>query len=191
MTKTDRSNSPSQLGGDRQLGADDSDNVEMVLTEHPQRDFESFCRDSYPVITRALVLSLNDVDLGSEAADEAFAVAWERWQTVSQMANPSGWVFRVGLNWGRSFLRRVRREVSWSNVESGGRTVDAPTSDPGLVRALAKLSADHRSVLVAKFYLDWSEAEIAAAMNIPKGTVKSRLTRAIEKLTNNLGGPTR
>lgn len=185
MTTTDRRRSVSQPTGS------ESGDVALRVTTTARTDFEQFCRDRYPVVARALALALNSVELGGEAADEAFAVAWERWGTISRMSNPSGWVYRVGLNWGRSFLRRVRREVSWSDVERRDRVLEAPTSDPALVRALSKLSAKHRSVLVAKYYLDWSEAEIAAALDIATGTVKSRLSRAIEQLSKNYGGKTR
>jgi DNA-directed RNA polymerase specialized sigma24 family protein len=52
---------------------------------------------------------------------------------------------------------------------------------------LAGLSTDHRAVVVLRVWLDWSEAEVASALKIPRGTVKSRLARALEQLREVLG----
>jgi len=71
--------------------------------------FEDFYATHRDELARALGLALRDSALGAEAADEAFARACQRWGQVSAYANPQGWVFRVGLNWARSWLRRVRR----------------------------------------------------------------------------------
>jgi RNA polymerase sigma factor (sigma-70 family) len=51
-----------------------------------------------------------------------------------------------------------------------------------LVRALGRLSAKHREVLVLHFYVDMTDVEIAQALGVPVGTVKSRLSRARERL---------
>lgn len=149
--------------------------------------FVHFCELNYPSIMRSLVLALNSVDLGKDAADEAFARAWQRWGSVSQMSSPGGWTYRVGLNWGLSLLRRRRREVKVAFSDLDDRVVLDHPIDPALVRAVAGLSVDHRAVVVAKFYLDWTEADIAAALKIAPGTVKSRLSRALEKLESALG----
>jgi RNA polymerase sigma-70 factor (ECF subfamily) len=45
-----------------------------------------------------------------------------------------------------------------------------------------------RSVIVARYYLDWSTPQIAEGLDIPLGTVKSRLNRALQRLSEELGG---
>lgn len=146
--------------------------------------FTTFCERERDRLTRALVLALDHQELGRDAAAEGLARAWERWGTVSTYDNPAGWVYRVGLNWGRSRLRKRSREVTTALVPE--RSDAAPEHDDRLVRALASLSADHRTVVVGRYYLDWSEAELAAALDIPAGTVKSRLSRALEQLARHL-----
>lgn len=71
-----------------------------------QRDFEVFYRACREEMVRALVLTVGHRDLGLEATDEAFARALERWADVGGYKNPEGWVYRVGVNWARSKLRR-------------------------------------------------------------------------------------
>lgn len=148
-------------------------------------DFESFCSAQHATLARALILALDDRELGRDAAAEGLTRAWSRWSAVSQMDNPAGWVYRVGLNWGRSRLRRSRREVIAAFAPEQAAESD-PDHDDALARALADLSPDHRAVVVARYYLDWSEATAAEALGIPPGTVKSRLSRAIAQLDDRL-----
>jgi len=56
--------------------------------------------------------------------------------------------------------------------------------DAQLVAALGQLSIDHRTVVVGRYYLDWSEAQLAEALDVAPGTVKSRLSRALIQLSN-------
>jgi RNA polymerase sigma-70 factor (ECF subfamily) len=55
--------------------------------------------------------------------------------------------------------------------------------------ALAGLALEHRTVVVLRYYLDWSHEQIAERLRIPVGTVKSRLSRALDQLGNKLGEP--
>ena len=100
-------------------------------------------------------------------------------------------MYRVGLNWARSRRRRTIREIS-QNSAAGLRPVSpesATHADPDvrILPALRRLSPDHRAVVVAKYYLDWSEQQIAVGLDIRPGTVKSRLSRALERLADDLG----
>jgi RNA polymerase sigma-70 factor (ECF subfamily) len=144
--------------------------------------FEDFYATHRDELARALGLALRDSALGAEAADEAFARACQRWGQVSAYANPQGWVFRVGLNWARSWLRRVRRERERRPLLAQPHATEDRARDVDLERALATLNDAHRAVIVARFYLDWSVAETAEAMGIAEGTVKSRLSRGLEQL---------
>ena len=148
-------------------------------------NFDGFCRSEFDRLARALALALNNADLGTDAAAEALTRAWQKWDQVSTYDNPAGWVYRVGLNWGRSRLRRKRREVSVLVLPEGAQTADL--FDDEIARALTALSTEHRAVVVGKYYLDWSEAELASALDIPTGTVKSRLSRALTHLERQLG----
>ncbi|MYJ46325.1 MAG: sigma-70 family RNA polymerase sigma factor [Acidimicrobiales bacterium] len=148
--------------------------------------FEDFYATHRDELARALGLALRDSALGAEAADEAFARACQRWGQVSAYANPQGWVFRVGLNWARSWLRRVRRERERRPLLAQPHATEDRARDVDLERALATLNDSHRVVIVARFYLDWSVAETADALGIATGTVKSRLSRGLEQLRDVL-----
>ena len=154
--------------------------------------FDGFFIAHHDSVVRALSLSLGNDDLGRDAAAEGFARALQRWGKVSRYDNPAGWVYRVGLNWARSRRRKTRREVSLSDADGAPVTLDPSVPpvverDLRIVPAVQRLSSDHRDVVVAKYYLDWSELQIAEALDIRSGTVKSRLSRALERLADDLG----
>jgi RNA polymerase sigma-70 factor (ECF subfamily) len=176
---------------------DRSEQSEQPDTEQPDADSASFAPDAssfeafftrhHPVLVRALTLALGDVELGRDAASEGFVRALQRWNRVSRYDNAAGWVYRVGLNWARSRRRKTVREVAAHPTE---HTFASPEPDFELATALRSLSVDHRAVVVGRYYLDWSEAKVAAALDIAPGTVKSRLSRALERLNGKLAGPT-
>jgi RNA polymerase sigma-70 factor (ECF subfamily) len=151
------------------------------LTRAP--GFDAFYRDERARLFRALALTLGNSDLAAEAVDEAMVRAYQRWNRVSSYDNPSGWVYRVGLNWGISRARRaVRRPLLHTSLVTAGP--DVP--DTELAAAVAALPPRHRAVVVLRFDLDWSLEQIATALNVPTGTVKSRLHRALAVLRENL-----
>jgi len=147
--------------------------------------FDGFFHENHAPIVRALALTINDDQLARDAAAEGFARALARWGKVERYDNPTGWVYRVGLNWARSRRRKWRREVS-----ADGFDVAAPGRndiDSRLAPALHKLTPEHRAVVVARYYFDWSERQIAEALDIRPGTVKSRLSRALTQLADDIG----
>ena len=112
--------------------------------------------------------------------------AYQRWSVVGDHENPGGWAYRVGLNWGRSVLRRRRRHPD-ASLYARDRVDLPPLVDPDIRRALAELHLKHRAVIVCRFFLGWSEEETALALGVRPGTVKSRLHRAKADLRVRLG----
>lgn len=140
-------------------------------------------------IRRGLALALGDIGLADEAVDEAMTRALTHWEQVSGYERPEGWLYRVGLNWARGIFRKRRYELL-SDLEPSLRSSDDPLPDPDLIEAVGRLSLTLRSVVVARYYLDLSTSEVAETLEIPEGTVKSRLSRALKKLARDLGDAT-
>ncbi len=198
-TRKHRLSRKCRLGGTK-LGTPAFEGVVVIdrtqLTEHsglPEPDgatltadaptFEGFFRQHHAILVRALTLALGDAELGSDAASEGFVRALQRWNSVSRYENPAGWVYRVGLNWARSRRRKTVREVAAHPSE---HSFSSSEPDVELATALRALSLDHRAVVVGRHYLDWSEADVAAALDVAPGTVKSRLSRALAQLNGSL-----
>jgi DNA-directed RNA polymerase specialized sigma24 family protein len=159
--------------------------LELPLSDEQLRaEFHEFYRSARERVGRALALTLHDTDLAADAVDEAMVRAYQQWSRVRALDNPAGWAYHVGLNHARSRLRRLARRLT------GGAPAalvgNESAAEPAITAALAELSVDHRSVIVCRLFLDWSEADTATALRIRPGTVKSRLNRALAQLEPRL-----
>lgn len=142
--------------------------------------FEDFFRSNHDTVYRAICTTLGgELDIAADAVDEAMARAYQRWSKVQGYDNPAGWVYRVALNYARTRLRRrARRRAVATNLISVGES----DFDPALFSSLVGLPLEQRAVIVLKYYLDWTLPQIADALGIPEGTVKSRLGRGLDRL---------
>ncbi len=134
---------------------------------------------------------MGDQELGFEATDEAMSRAFQRWSDVSSYSNPQGWVFRTASNWAISVLRRrktgrTKEKVVAHSLGLFDQLWLDQRSDVDLVGAVSRLNDDHRMVIVLRFYADKSINQIAQELEIPNGTVKSRLSRALLSLQRDL-----
>ena len=147
----------------------------------PLESFETFWVEHRTPLCRALALTIGDADLAAEAVDEAMARAFQRWPHVNRLNSPAGWVYRVGLNWSRSVVRRaLRRPPAWMLADE---SVAHDRYEPAIDAALVALPITQRSVVVCRLLLGLSEAQTADALRIRPGTVKSRLSRAVNDLS--------
>ena len=165
----------------RQAATSTNASIELAT----QQAFEDFWRAEHLAVARALAFTLGNVQLAAEATDEAMARAFQRWARVGTLENPAGWTYRVGLNWSRSILRRRhRRAPVWLAQPKAHH--DVPVFDPSISRAMQQLPAAQRAVVVCRILLNQSEQQTAALLRIRPGTVKSRLSRAINQLSTSL-----
>lgn len=166
-----------------------SSNWDARVKSQPRNSegFTDFYRSEAVEVYRTLAVVLRDPDLAREAVDEAMTRAFERWPKVKGYGNPTGWVYRVALNWSRSRLRRRNRELPVVSIVS---VATDPAPDPDMDRAIAELPLHHREVIVFRYLLDMTQDEVASVLNVPVGTVKSRLHRALETLREEVGNDT-
>jgi RNA polymerase sigma-70 factor (sigma-E family) len=156
------------------------------MTAEPVRSFEDFYRAEWASVRRAVGFTVGEPDLARECVDEAMTRAYERWHQVAAMDRPAAWVYRVAVNQARN---RGRRRAVERRKQPPPPPVSAPAvevADPAVVEALSRLPEDQRSVVVLRYYLDWSVEQIAAGLEIAPGTVKSRLHRALRRLETSL-----
>jgi RNA polymerase sigma-70 factor, ECF subfamily len=151
--------------------------------------FEDFFEEHYVSVTKALVLLLGRELEAEELAEEAFARAWARWELVSEMASPAGYVYRTALNLNRNRLRRLARELR-------GRERPEPGPDPAVRiatrdqvrRALAALPMPQREAVVLIEWLGLDPAEAGSILGIKAVSVRARLHRARATLHKQFGG---
>ncbi|MEZ5245201.1 MAG: sigma-70 family RNA polymerase sigma factor [Acidimicrobiales bacterium] len=150
-------------------------------------DFRAFFAEHHRPVATALAMTLRDDALAADATAEAMTRAFERWDEVGGYTNPAGWTYRVGLNWALSRRRKLLREVV--RADSPDRVAPPAVVEPELDAALAALPIEQRTVVVLRYLLDWSEFQTAEALDIAPGTVKSRLSRALDRLATVLEHP--
>ena len=134
-----------------------------------------------------------------DAAQEAFVKAWRALGRFREGAPFRPWLLAIVANEARNRRRSAgRREALVLRAAAERRPSDGAASPPEaavlraerrdvLLAALERLSDDDRSVLSCRHLLALSEAETAAALGIRRGTVKSRTSRALERLRAELG----
>jgi RNA polymerase sigma factor (sigma-70 family) len=145
--------------------------------------FELFFEAERRRLFRALYLMSGSVHEAEELVQDAFLKLWERWDRVSIMEDPVGYLYRVALNLARSRLRRVVRAAKLPFLPE--RTVEpysAADARDAVVRALASLSARQRQALVLADLLDMDTGEAAALMRISPSTVRSLVSEGHRRM---------
>jgi RNA polymerase sigma-70 factor (ECF subfamily) len=144
-------------------------------------DFEEWFRVEYPQVQRSLILAIGDSDLAEDSAAEAFARAYERWDRVSAMERPMGWVYTVALNLARRKLRRRAMERRLL-MKFHQKTELPPESGLELWDLVRTLPPRERTAIVLRYGADFREADVAKAMGISAGTVAKTLNLARSRL---------
>jgi RNA polymerase sigma-70 factor (sigma-E family) len=151
-------------------------------------------REHHGDLVRLAVLMVGDVPTAEDVVQDVYAGLHKRW---SQIAAPDAvlpYVRAAVLNGCRSVLRRrglARRvEAMQKDAASSAESEVILSEDRReVLAALARLPRRRREVLVLRYYLDLSEAEIAAVLGISPGTVKSTAARGLAALARDLGEP--
>lgn len=144
--------------------------------------FDAFYRDTWDRTYRTLAVTIRDHELAREAVDEGMVRALANWRRLSTSRNRSGWVYRVSFNWAVDQIRRRNREKTRAQPAVGSSAWIPATPRPDLTEKINQLSLEQRAVVVLRVVYDWSERDVADALGVPVGTVKSRLSRALEIL---------
>ncbi|WP_245374078.1 SigE family RNA polymerase sigma factor [Crossiella equi] len=154
-----------------------------------QEDFGEFVRMNLPALLRyGHVLTGNPHD-AADLVQSVLEKIGVKWRTVLRTStSPSAYVRRAMANTHISFWRRVRKEslvADLPDVESYVQA-DRLENEP-LWQALRDLPPRQRAVIVLRYYDGLSEAEIAEALGVSKGTVKSQTSKAMVTLRGRLG----
>jgi RNA polymerase sigma-70 factor (ECF subfamily) len=151
-------------------------------------DLEALFRAHWPRAYRAAYLVVHDAAAAEDIAQEAFLAAVRSLDRFDRRRPFAPWLHRIAVNraidWARA--RELRREVEL--VETAGAPTREPADDAKpLAAGLAELSPEHRAVIVLRYLLEYSPGEIAKLLDLPRGTVNSRLRRGLDRLGERLG----
>jgi len=160
----------------RVIGDDDRAAFELLVRRH-QSPLRQFLRR----------LAANDAHLAEDLAQETFIKAYRSIATFRGSAKFSSWLYQIAYH---TFLNEQRRRRPTAEFDDAAHVPDAPAphaGEPVLERALRGLSIRQQAILDLHYRKDLTHQEVADALRLPLGTVKSDLTRAREQLRKDLG----
>ena len=163
--------------------------TEAGLVRAAQRGSEAAVEELFarcwPDAYRTALLIAHDRAAAEDIAQEAFLSALRALPRFDRRRPLRPWLHRIVVNraidWTRA--RRLRAEVGVDVVpEVAAPPVAADLGLGPLGDALARLSPEHRAVIVMRYLLELTPGEIASVLELPRGTVNSRLRRGLDAL---------
>jgi RNA polymerase sigma-70 factor, ECF subfamily len=146
---------------------------------------DSLFRAHYGRLVRALTVACGDREIAADAVQEAFVKAHTHWRRIEGYDDPVGWIRRVAINRLHDDYRRQTRKGKAMQRLAGEpqvEPVDQHDFDSDLPEILAQLPKQQR-LAMALFYVDeLSIAEVAAALDVSEGAVKSYLHQGRARL---------
>jgi len=163
------------VASDRELIADVANGDEAAFRQLYDRFADRVYRYAYTI--------LRGEHLAEEVAQETMIAVWKGASKFAGRSKVSTWIFGIARNQAYSLVRKEIRTERVPDV-----SLVQPDPAPGIhrqqrvARALEQLSDDHREVVFLTFYEGLSYGEIASILDIPRGTVKSRMFHAKKQL---------
>ena len=148
---------------------------------------EELFRLHWPRAHRAALLVVHDRAAAEDIAQEAFLSALRALERFDRRRPFGPWLHRIVVNRAidHARSRKLRREVEPEPelVDDRPAAVAEIGLSDELLAALGTLSPEHRAVVVLRYLLDFTPGEIAEALEMPRGTVNSRLRRGLDRLS--------
>jgi RNA polymerase sigma-70 factor (sigma-E family) len=153
-------------------------------------EFTEFMLGRWSTLVRFGYGLTGDLGLAEDLAQTALTRACASWSRVRRADDPDAYVRKIMINSNRSRFRRRRVAELLTDSppeELSGRSAREHEDRPELLAALMSLPAGQRTVVVLRYWMDLSEAEVAASLGCSVGNVKSQAARALAKLRLNPG----
>jgi len=164
--------------------------IEAIAQRRDRDAFAALFAYFAPRLKAWLIKSGATPGAAEDFAQDTMLTVWRKADLFdTSKARAATWIFTIARNRRLDMLRRDARPLPTPEIELAGEDVRRPdellsmSQDADRVRdALSRLSADHVEVLRLAFFMDSSHSEIAKHLDLPLGTVKSRIRNAMTKL---------
>jgi RNA polymerase sigma-70 factor (ECF subfamily) len=162
---------------------------ERALVRDAQRGsvaaLEQLFRWHWPRAYRAALVVVGDAAAAEDIAQESFLAAVRALDRFDRRRPFGPWLHRIVVNraidWARA--RSLRREIGVDGLaEPAALELHGGGGAEELAAALASLGVEQRAVIVLRYLLDYTPGEIAELLDLPRGTVNSRLRRGLDRL---------
>jgi RNA polymerase sigma-70 factor (ECF subfamily) len=134
-------------------------------------------------VSRSILKNECDIE---DALQEAAIKAYKGIGKLKDVTLFKSWLIRIAINESYNIIRKNKNHIPLDTLEDNASPVEEDNSDMDIRKAILNLEEDLRLVTVLYYYEDLPIKSISTIMNIPEGTVKSRLSRARNKLLNDL-----
>lgn len=149
---------------------------------YPDADFEALVVPYIQRLHRFLVLRLGDERDARDALQETLLAAWQGLPWLREKDRPWGWLAGIAAHKASDSVRRRARSITPTRLDEAYEGEEATA----VLAALERLPAAAREVLLLRYLLRLSEVEVADALGVRVGTVKSRAARARRRLIEEL-----
>jgi RNA polymerase sigma-70 factor, ECF subfamily len=155
--------------------------------EGSEEALEALFRRHWRGAHRAAFMIVRDAAAAEDIAQEAFLAAIRALDGFDRRRPFRPWLHRIVVNRAidHARARALRREVRGEG-DVAIATFDRQGLDDDLASALAALGIEQRAAIVLRYLLDYTPGEIAQILNLPRGTVNSRLRRGLDLLAHTL-----
>ena len=151
-----------------------------------QTDFEALFRAHWGPAYRAAYLVVRDAAAAEDIAQEGFIAAVRALDRFDRRRPFGPWLHRIVANRALDLLRAERRLSDEELPDTPDLAPAHGTGDRGLLASVIELSLERRAVVVLRYGVGMTPKQIAAALDLPVGTVNSRLARALDQLRESL-----
>ncbi len=160
-----------------------------AITENAQgNSFEEFFEREKAGLFGALCLVTRDRSQAEELTQDAFLAVYERWDRVSGMDNPGGYLYRTAMNSLRSWNRRTALAAKRTfGIAPTDDPIDTFEADDAVLHALAPLSERQRAAVVLVDLLGYPSEEAGLILGIRAATVRTHIARAHAELRSRMG----
>jgi RNA polymerase sigma-70 factor (sigma-E family) len=159
--------------------------------DEARQEFAAFVTQHARGLNRLAYLMVGDEHAGEDLAAEALLAAWQHWDRVRAADQPLAYVRRILVNQAAGHFRRRARDLTVLGhlTLMTAQTADAPDGATVVdVRsALMRLPPRRRACLVLRHCFELTEHEVAQALGISVGTVKSQTSKAVGQFRREVG----
>lgn len=190
--------SGSHAGLERTASSPSDERVIRAAQEGSEEAIEVLVRRHWPLAYRAAYLVVGDGAAAEDVAQEALMAALRALDRFDRRRPFGPWLHRIAVNRAidHARTRAARAEIATgtaADAEQRGARPQAEWPDGGdprterLAVAMEGLSPEHRAIVAMRYLLELTPGEIARELGIPRGTVNSRLRRALDQLGERIG----
>lgn len=173
----------------------------MVDREKEENDseikkrFEEIVRENTPRIFKMIHNMVDDYKLAEDLTQDVFLNAWKGFKNFRGDSSPYTWLYRIALNRVYQYRRKNKKRNEKISLEKASSVEDPTNPEINLLKdvsaemvrkSIEKIPDRYQSVVVLRYFGDLKYVTISEILDIPVGTVRSRLHRGLTKLENIL-----